>query len=185
MVQIMGIDPGSTNMGVSVFYIENGRIRDIVAHTLQPSVIHRLNPYSSEVPIASYDAKERIAMLEEEVIRRIAAYDIMEVFIEGAFYSRFRPSAYGVLLHQINSLTGAIHRNYPLLSVTEYAALTVRHAVGVVAKKGERGKGLVLRALKALDDVSRCDLPWKNLSEHAVDATAICYTGYSKSGYKR
>ncbi len=175
-MKIVGIDPGSTNLGVAILTIDKKfNIIDIKAYNIFAKDIYNRH-LNIEQGYNDLRAGSRMRLIMEGILELLSD-DMAFVSIEASFYNAFRPAAYAVLLAQMTMITDALTIQYPYTDVYKHPPGVIKKAIKVKSHKGKDPVTDAIRALgleKLLSNAKSLD----DLSEHAVDAIGIAYTGY-------
>ena len=174
-MKIVGIDPGSTNLGIAILGLDKDfKIETIHAYNISAKEEYDKR-FNHRQAYGDLRAGSRMALIMDAMMPHFSE-DMVYVSIEAGFYNAFRPAAYAVLLAQMKVITSRLDCIYPYVSKGSYPPGVIKKKIGV---KNHKGKDPVLDAIKALgfEKYLQNDT-LDNLSEHAVDAIGIAYTGY-------
>lgn len=170
--RLMSIDPGTNTMGVSVLFIDliNKRIHLEYVKTL--TAAKTLNQYEQYMEIHG----ERSARLFSH---EIALNDLMNhwgihgLVSESPYLGRF-PQAFGALVECMSVIRKAVYTFNPFMTVFTIDPATVKMAVGVSGKSGD--KQAMARAVKGLHDfIVNPNINLEDLDEHSIDSAAVGY----------
>lgn len=171
---IIGIDPGTTNLGLSVlsFDVLDFKIVRTEAITLRAQ---KLGSYSKILSNSHGDVFARVAALSQAFREIYAAYSPISVVAESPFYNPKRPRAYGSLLNITINLQLAL-LNYgndkPIYFIDPSS---IKNAVGA---KGGAGKEPVRDGVMQIrDKISLVDGLY---DEHSIDAIAASFAYYKR-----
>ena len=174
-MKLIGIDPGSTDLGLAILELDEAfKIKAIRAYNINAKEEYskRFNPHTAYGDLRA-GSRMRLIM---DVIETHLSDDMVFVAVEAGFYNAFRPAAYAVLLAQMKMILLSLKQFYPTVSIGQYPPGVIKKKIGVTSHKG---KDPVLEAIVALGlDRYLVNDTIENLSEHAVDAIGIAYTGY-------
>lgn len=178
VVRIVGIDPGSTNMGFGVIEasLTQNKIVSCAAKTLNTAKI-LCSELDEKVHSARY---ARIFALTDTLHDMFVETQPIMVACESPFMSRRRPMAYGALMETVYAVRIALRRYDSTIPLDLVDPPTAKIAVGA---KGNAGKEDVLKAFLNLNageignsfDAQRSQRGVSELDEHSSDALAIAY----------
>lgn len=190
--KLISIDPGTTNLGLSIFTINpyTYEIIDIEPYSLVLAKLDSKNPEMSNVHEDRYVRLNNLRSFFKDLLEEInPAY----VCCEAAFFSIRTVTAYGPLIETIQTLRMVLMEYDVGLPLVTFSPTEAKAAVGVKrdkVKKAAKLKGInkmaqkdaVLVAVKAIPEItkhlSRDRLD--GLTDHAVDSIAIGFTGILK-----
>lgn len=164
---IMGIDPGSRNLGISIFFIDfrTLNIVDIISIPISLNKYNILN--TSRTGLIN-----RLVYLESEAIRIIESFNPLLIAIESGFINPRMPGAVIPLASAISIIAKAAINVDPDVLIIEYPPSIIKRAIGA---NPIGNKSPVFNALeKNLEIVELIDI--YPLTEHCVDSIAIAYT---------
>lgn len=182
--RVVGIDPGLLNLGFAIFHINylTGRIEKVEAFTL---VNDKLPNYTGlDIEIVP-ERTIKLFKLKAAIRWALNVYGPSYVVCEAPFYNRFMPMAYGALLEVVSTIHSAVLEWNPNIGFHTVAPLLVKKLVGTKAVKNDtlKGKELVKSGVKAIPEIMNVlETPIDTLSEHAIDAIAVCYTLINHKG---
>lgn len=174
--RLLGIDPGSTAMGLALFDLDlkNQKIVGIQAWTIKTDKLKN----DTGLPEELYaDRQIRLHKLYLAMKRLLTQEHVNHVAYEGPFMNRLQPSAYGPLVALMTMVHLAVMETASGMGFSVFQPQQVKKSFGVAGKKG---KEVMLEALSLNDDLmsamafSNCLL--NELDEHSVDAIAAGYT---------
>ena len=174
---VIGIDPGSTNMGVSVLFISISTLRIVssIAWTLNAS---RLSNDDSWLALLHGDRYNRIRVLEENLLQIFNYYKPVAIAAESAFINVRFPGAVMALVEVSTGIRSAVARYdvwKKLYMVSPSVAKNAVSAGGAATKTTMKEKILNLTELNYNGDV-----PLHLLDEHSIDALAIGFYMYKQ-----
>lgn len=168
---IMGIDPGSRNIGVAIFTITPIQLEYSVGFEIE-------NVLTFNIAIDEEDSRgihealiDRTARLESIMKSLYSIYEPAIVGMESSFINISRMSAVIPLSRAIHSIESAIY------SIDRYAKI-LSMPPGVIKKifgSKQVGKDAVMVALKNKPQLAE-KLNMKRVTDHEVDGVAIAYT---------
>lgn len=180
ILRIIGIDPGSTTMGVGLIEVnlKDQLIIGMAAKTLNAKKL-RLSELDEKVHSARYS---RIYALGDALYDLFAEVKPSIVACESPFMSRRQPTAYGSLMETVYAVRTALRNYDSTIPLDLVDPPTAKIAVGA---KGNAGKEEVLAGLVkvcekegALFDEEKSGMAIKEIDEHSSDGLAIAYWRY-------
>jgi Holliday junction resolvasome RuvABC endonuclease subunit len=167
---IIGIDPGTDTLGVSilVFNVYTLEIITTEAFTLRGAKMIDKNGW---IPTYKGERFARIKELKERLLSIFRKERPLFVVSESPFFNRLRPNAYGALIEILTSIHQAVYEYDPWVTLHEIDPPRIKKAVGA---KGGSGKDAVRDGVLALAPELRYSgkVPLEELDEHAFDAIA-------------
>ena len=157
-MRVMGIDPGTLNMGVGVVDSQGGRLSLVHAHVLAADRAHPLG--------------KRLAYMYDELERSIREWAPAEVAIEEPFVAKNVRSAMAV--GQAQAVAMVVAERYGI-SVSSYSPREVKKAV---TDYGGSSKEQVQEMVKILLGL---DAPPESLDASDALAVAICHISASRA----
>lgn len=163
---IVGVDPGSNNVGVSILNIDSktfsiNNIDTILLnltltanHTIHENLIYRLS------------------VLQNNIYNLLNFYKPRLVSIENSYININRPAAVVPISQSISTIELTILSFNSLIPIYKYRPSLIKNSVGA---KGHAKKDEMTTALNNLTEISSLIQP-NNISEHEVDAIAIAYS---------
>ena len=164
---IMGVDPGSRNLGISIFFIDvkTLNIVDIISIPISLNKYNILN--TSRTGLTN-----RLAYLESEAERIIESFNPLMIAVESGFINPRMPGAVIPLASAISTISYAAINIDPDILIVEYPPSIIKRAIGA---NPIGNKSPVFNALeKNMEIVELIDI--YPLTEHCVDSIAIAYT---------
>ncbi len=176
--RIIGIDPGSTTLGVTVieYDIRTMSIVRTYSWTLNAGRL-KLN----ELDIETHSERHaRIFMLSELLYTTFVKYRPNFIITESPFLKKRFPLAFAVLTEVVYAIRLAVYRYDPFIPLDLVDPPTAKKAVGAKTVKGGNQKEPVHAALKLLQDTLHYDetlstVTFNNLDEHSIDSMAVSY----------
>ena len=168
---IVGIDPGSETLGVSVLFFDvvTFQITKIIPRTYIGSKL----PVDPMLSILHNDRVSRIKAHEDNLYSIYSEYSPVAIVSEAPFYNPRRPNAYGVLVEVICAIRNSIIRYSDTMCFYQVDPASVKRAIGA---KGNADKDIVKHHIGLIPEiVNALTTPLAVLDEHAVDATAVAY----------
>ncbi len=173
-VNIIGIDPGTTFLGVAILTISiyNLEITSSEAFTLDANSLH-CNTWLNEI---HGDRFSRINSLEKELDKVFDYYKPLVICSESPFFGMRHPGAFQALIEIICSIRNSVY-NYDKWKQLELVPPSnVKQSVGA---KGNSTKDEMKSKVYELINVLKYDEhKFKDLDEHSIDALAVGYYSY-------
>jgi Holliday junction resolvasome RuvABC endonuclease subunit len=176
-VTILGIDPGSTSLGLAVIRFSAVFPHEIISSNAGTVRADRLIPKECWLSDVFGERQSRLDVIENEIYKAICEEQPIQVACESPFYNRLRPNAYGVLMEVICRVRRAVFRYNWWTGLFMIDPPTVKKSVGA---KGNAGKDDVKAAVMKLKGILKYegDTPFELLDEHSLDAYAVAYGRY-------
>lgn len=176
--RIIGIDPGSTTLGVSVIEY------DIKTLAIVKTYSTTLN--ASKVPLNKHDVEShsdryaRIFKLSEMLLELFLKLRPNFIITESPFLKKRFPLTFAVLTEVVFAIRIAVKRYDPLQKLELVDPPTAKKAVGAKTVKGGDQKSPVHDALRLLlailfFDPNRSIASFEELDEHSIDSMAVAY----------
>lgn len=176
VANIIGIDPGSQTLGLSVlsFDVTSMQIVQTQAQTFQGD---RLPYFDEHVAKVHGERLARIYAHRQNLLNILLHYRPVSVACESPFFNARRPNAFAALLEVMNEVRNAVIQYNPYMQLITIDPPTVKKAVGAAGNADKVG---VLAALiKKQDELRFTEISVPGLlDEHSVDATAVSYCRY-------
>ena len=175
-VSLIGIDPGSTHLGISVMRVDpiNWKIINTRAKTIHAQKLIDLN---SDLVIYHGEKIARIRLICQKLYTLFQYERPLAVASESPFYSQRRPSAFGVLTEVIDGVRDAVYQYNSLLPLTLIDPPTVKKAVGA---PGNADKLVVKNFVKMSPIINYAgDTPIDLLDEHSIDSIAVNFAQFT------
>lgn len=180
ILRIMGIDPGTTTMGVGVLEVDL-RTMKIVSSAARTLNADKLN--CSELDEKVHGARySRIFLLSEILNELFGSIRPGYVACESSFMKRRMPTAYGALMETVYAVRVALRMYDRTIALDLVDPPTAKMAVGA---SGKADKDAVLAAIMAKGDEFSFSEHYSgkkliNVDEHSSDALAIAYWKWNK-----
>lgn len=179
IVTIIGLDPGSYNLGVAVlhFNIETLQVVGVEAWTLKGDKLARQAPWVTDI---HGDLEGRIQAILERFTITLNYFQPFLVASESPFINKKFPQAGLVLTRVVASVRQALMRHDVWKPLEFIDPPTVKNAVGVKGNRGgKEGKEDMKVAVSklAIEGVLPYtgSVPLLELDEHSIDAIAVAY----------
>lgn len=182
--RLMGIDPGLNFTGISIFDMcyDTGKILKVEAFTLVNSKLPDYTGFDEE---AVEERTLKLYKLKGAVQWSLSMYGPSYTVCEAPFYNRLMPTAFGPLTEVVSIIHSAVLTWNPNIGFHTVPPLSVKKLIGTKAVKNDtiKGKEAVKLAVMAIPEImSVLITPIESLSEHAIDAIAVCYTLINNKG---
>lgn len=164
---IMGIDPGSRNLGIAIFYI-NFNTLEILEIIPIPISLNKYFSYSSN----KSGLTNRLFCLRKEFKDILEAYNPVAISIESGFINPRMPGAVIPLASAITIMSSVIMQYDFDVSIIDYPPSIIKKAVGANPIGNKSPVFNALSKNKEISNIVNLDL----LTEHCVDSIAIAYT---------
>lgn len=168
---IVGIDPGSETLGVSVLFFDvvTLQITRIIPKTYTGSKL----PVDPMLAMLHNDRVSRIKAHEDNLYKIYSEHNPVAIVSEAPFYNPRRPNAYGVLVEVICAIRNSIIRYSDTMCFYQVDPASVKRAIGA---KGNADKDVVKHHIGLIPEItSTLTVPLQMLDEHSIDATAVAY----------
>lgn len=172
---IIGIDPGSTHLGVSAITVnvDTMKIISSIAWTIDGEKLMPKHSRAEEIHGTRY---VRIKALGKELERIFFKLKPLFVASESPFYNQRRPQAYGVLTEVICAIRNALINYLRDIKLKLIDPPTIKISVGA---KGNADKDTMKRAVLLKTELNyNGAIPIIDLDEHSIDALAVAYCYY-------
>lgn len=171
--RIVGIDPGTDNLGVSVLDVDlrTGSVTLISSQTLTASRMingwHRI----SDLHGARFS---RLQVLGNALVEIFVEYDPHAIISETPYFNKKRPDAFGALVEALSMIRGAVYRFCSSMALLKVDPAKNKANLGVSGKSSD--KELVKRAVMGLSDLHNpYQINLALLDEHSIDSLAVAW----------
>lgn len=166
---ILGIDPGSNDLGLCFMTIEaeTGRIKLITTYNLNVNLLPTGDYYYDNNRI------NKLIAFETYITNVLLQVNPNAVAIEAPFFNSASPQAYGSLKEIVCIIQMVAVKCNPVVNVMVIEPLLVKKYVNSNYKEGKEG---VKRAVEGNPLLNIFLSP--TISEHEIDAVAIAYSYY-------
>ena len=181
---LLGIDPGSSTLGVAILEINSITFSLVAttAYTIEATKLELFDRLDLRLP----ERERRLRAISKAISLCLEDYKPLTLAIESPFFNSRKPSAYAVLIETMYVLKQTA-RAYDLnLPIIEVDPPTAKKAIGVRRLKAKERRRLKLTtkdlvreallpltALKLTSDIN-------SLDEHSLDAIAVAYSSYKQ-----
>ena len=163
---IFGIDPGSRNIGVAIYYIDILDLSIIKIIPIQISLGKYL--YTN---IQNSNLHIRLLRLMKEMNGLLTAFNPVAVAIESGFINARRPGAVIPLASAISVISSCVNLYDTNIKMIEYTPSIIKKTIGANPHGNKNPVFEALLKIKEVDDL--VDLNY--LTEHTIDGIAIAY----------
>lgn len=175
-IRTIGIDPGTTHLGISVMEInlETFLISNTYAFTLNGDKLA-----NSQILSEHYGNKySRISGMMKAISRILEFINPTFISSEAPFFNPTRPIAFEALVEVISHLRETIFQYDPQIKLNLVDPSSVKNAVGA---KGGANKVTIKEALSQISSIHyRADTRFEDFDEHSIDSIAVNYWYYLK-----
>lgn len=173
VIRLIGIDPGSTSLGVSVFEreIDTNKIALLWASTMKG------NPFIRQYEnMAELNGKRFAKMYGYKctLLNFFSNWQPNDIVCEGSYMKEF-PAAYAALTEIVLTIRLAALEYRSDMAVSIIDPATIKKNIGVKGNSGD--KDLIKKKVKELKINFYQPQSFESLDEHALDAIAIGYWG--------
>lgn len=173
---IIGIDPGSETLGLSVITVDvtNLQIISTQAQTFTGSKLPYMNEWDSEIHNNRFS---RIQSHYQNLLNIFYYYQPIQIASEAPFYNPRMPMAFEVLVEVMNAIRRATHDYSQWRHLYTVPPSNVKNAVKAT---GGAGKVDVKACLNELRPTLKLinDHEFEMFDEHSIDAIAVAYARY-------
>lgn len=176
-VTIIGIDPGTTFLGVCEMSInlETTAIEKIKAYTFNAAKLYAFVNDSMVERIG--ERAWRINCLQRRLLSLFQQTKASGVVYEHPFYNPRRPQAFMALLEVKAAIMNACQLYDQDIIPTPIDPSSIKNSVGA---KGNVGKDPIREAVLKLYPKETLELPQGDLDEHSCDAIAVAHCRYQR-----
>jgi len=176
--KIIGIDPGTTNLGLAVMSVDikTMLILNTTALTFNAAKLISKDNWNCEVHSDRFD---RILSLKESLMQTFMLYHPNVVCVESPFFGRSHPNAFQALTEVLTAIRDVLYQYNPW---TELILVSPSEAKQAIMAKGNATKEIMKEKLLLLASEFHLDprLNINELDEHSIDAIAIAYYAYTQ-----
>lgn len=167
----IGIDPGLTKCGISIFKIDKGQLVSIDALTLVNNKIILESEYQLEYHTERQIRMNKLCLAYAGILAQV---NPILVCCESPFYNPKMPGAFGSLTETCTALRFKTNEFNPIIPFIFYSPQEVKHSFRV---SGKLGKLIMREALAENKELSsKLTTPIDLLDEHAIDAIAVGFS---------
>lgn len=163
---IFGIDPGSRNIGVAIYYVD---IIDLSIIKIIPIQIS-LDKYNY-TNFQNSNLHIRLLRLMKEMNSLLIAFNPVAIAIESGFINVRRPGAVIPLASAISVISSCVNLYDSNLKMIEYTPSIIKKTIGANPHGNKNPVFEALLKIKEVDDLIDLDY----LTEHTIDGIAIAY----------
>lgn len=176
--KIIGIDPGTTNLGLAVMSVDikTMLILNTMAFTFNATKLISKDNWNCEVHSDRFD---RILSLKESLMQAFMMHHPNVVCVESPFFGRSHPNAFQALTEVLTAIRDVLYQYNPWI---ELILVSPSEAKQAIMAKGNATKEIMKEKLLLLAPEFHLDpqLNINDLDEHSIDATAIAYYAYTQ-----
>lgn len=163
---IFGIDPGSRNIGVAIYYVDIYTLEILKIIPIQISLDKYVFPN-----IQNANLHIRLLKLLKEMNGLIQAYNPVAIGIESGFINVRRPGAVIPLASAISIISSAAITHNSNIKLIEYTPSIIKKTIGA---NPHGNKNPVFEALLRIEEIDNL-IDINYLTEHTIDGIAIAY----------
>lgn len=163
---IFGVDPGSRNIGVAIYYVD---IIDLSIIKIIPIQIS-LDKYNY-TNFQNSNLHIRLLRLMKEMNNLLIAFNPVAIAIESGFINVRRPGAVIPLASAISVISSCVNLYDSNLKMIEYTPSIIKKTIGANPHGNKNPVFEALLKIKEIDDLIDLDY----LTEHTIDGIAIAY----------
>ena len=161
----MGIDPGSTDLGLAVVGVSDTfEVETIITKNITSREV--MSKYKNR-SMSDTTGEDRMVCICSVINQYLIHYPPMLIGIESSFYNKRFPNAYKSLLMQMRYITKEIRGIFTDVPILTFAPMEIKFRV----KAKNTKKPAMLAALKKMKLGTILDLD--SLTEHEVDAVCV------------
>lgn len=170
--RVVGIDPGTTNVGLSVIDVDlsNGGLTVADTRTIDASKMIRGHGRMIDVYGNRF---ARLNALEDAMVEHFQEWQPHTVISESPFFNPRRPNAYAALVEAVSYVQRAVHRYNDAIPLCTIDPSSAKKNAGVNGKSSD--KTLVNKALPKLKLFNPYGFDYAALDEHSADSLIIAY----------
>jgi len=170
---IMAVDPGLNNTGISIYTL-NCNDRSIIAIDAFTLKNDKLNDNSGLDSDVHLDRIIKSYKLKNHLINVLHYVKPLIVICESPFYNHFRPSAYASLLQIIQFIQTTVIEYNPNVIFHTLEPLLIKKIIGAGMVTGKIDVKKAVTSRGDIMDKLICNI--ELLDEHSIDAIAIGYS---------
>ncbi len=163
MYRIVGIDPGTNFIGVSLLTLDLPSLDINKVETFLIDITKTL-PLNNQSLITT-----KMRLLEEIILDTFNSLDPDRISIEDAYITFGRPRAYGALIKSTQAIERAFTRYSNVIRLNYYSPSNAKVAIG---SKGRDKKEPVLANIKKISELK---YDFDRVTDHEVDAVVLAY----------
>lgn len=177
-INIIGIDPGTTNIGISNLNIDidTKKINYSLAFTINAAKFTNENSWLAQLHGNRFN---RINFIENKLIEIFHFYMPLIICAESPFFGRSHPNAFQALTEVICTIRSAVIKYDQWRDLKLVPPSLVKQAIG---SKGNADKIVMKQNLLAINHILNIQ-DIQNLDEHGIDALAVGYYIYNQLIY--
>lgn len=161
---IFGIDPGSRNIGVSIFFINPHDLS--IARVIPVQIcLDKYNNYNFQNSLLHI----RLLSLAKEINRLLKAFNPVAIGIESCFINPGRLGAVIPLASALSVISTSIILHDSNIKLIEYTPSIIKKTIGADPHANKDPIMEALERIEEINDIINLDL----LTEHTIDGIAI------------
>jgi len=162
---IMGIDPGTSTVGVAIYHYENNRLTKITSELIDVSKENNRHKLNTHLDV-------RLTAIATELSLLYKKYNPIAVAMEHPFINARRPTSIIPLARSIEAIIHTALLFNPNIFIYKPAPTKIKAYVKV---KDFKSKTAVLNAMLELDEIKGIIENPFSISEHEIDGVVIGY----------
>lgn len=172
---MIGIDPGSTTTGFSIFNVDP-KTEEIIQ--LEGFTLDLGKTQDNQWLVENYgDRYRRLDGLKNKLLDILCSYHPAIISIESPFFNQLRPQAYGVLMEVMAVIKSTIMQYDNWLVPQLIDPSSVKNAVGA---GGGAKKEVIREKILELPETLKYLSLIQTLDEHSLDALAVNYARFRR-----
>lgn len=171
-LRIVGIDPGTENLGFSVLDLSLATASVKVSYSETVNAQRFLNDYRIEMSTHG-NRTARLMALEDRVFIMLEQFQPNAICVEAPFMRKF-PMAFAALTECVSYIRRAVMRFDRHMTLDEVDPPTAKMAVGMTIRRGST-KNDVAEAVSKLPLTFAEGIVLAELDEHQIDSIAVAY----------
>ncbi len=177
VANIIGIDPGSQTLGLSVLSFDVTTL-EIVSTQAQTFIGDKLPFYDPYTVTTHGERLARIYAHRTNLFNILCHYRPITLVCESPFFNPRRPNAYAALLEVMAEVRNGLRMYDPYMTLITIDPPTVKKAVGAAGNADKEGVfNALLKKQEELKFTTMNNI--QTLDEHSVDAVAVAYCRYN------
>lgn len=171
--RIVGIDPGTDTLGVSLLELD----LSTCVISLAGSQTFRGHHLAREFPMTAEKHGDRFARLmahRKNLLEYFQAHKPHVIACESPYFRRRMPMAFSALTECVFTIRQATEMYNPEKPLYLYDPPTVKNAVGVGGKNGDK-EAMRAGVIKLTDLQNPLGISYQSLDEHSIDSIAVAY----------
>jgi Holliday junction resolvasome RuvABC endonuclease subunit len=171
--RIVGIDPGTDTLGVSVLDLDlaDGSISLVTSQTFHGSKLIRGYQEMEETMGARF---ARLHVLEQLLVDAFHEEQPHSIISESPYFNSRRPQAYGALVEAMAMIGRAVYRYHSRMPLLTVDPASNKANLKVSGKSGDK-ELMKAAVLKQADILNPHHIDLAQLDEHSIDSASVGY----------